>query len=301
MKELEEMRESPAGSSQLSLFAQCPRSWFYKYIRGFRHVGPVSALNLGSATHEAQEVFYLTGSLDKALARGQEILIKSDYDLESNEMKRLNATLPAWAEAYGFDDLNNESVVAVEHELNLKLFNGYTMTVRLDALMIDEQGLFIRDTKSTGGNVSQTMRQYMHSPQPVLYIEAVNQSDIAQKETLQGWRTDIIASRVNKASVRVDCHRSDLVMPTADRIKDVKIYYTDLTDRIASAIIAYESGTPEEICFPANISNCINYNRLCDHSAHCHQRPTNTPGGFELDPWLKDRTVLNTFDCLKEN
>lgn len=293
-----EHRESPAGNSQLSLFSLCPRKWAFKYLLGFQTTGQSLPLNLGSAIHEAQETFYLTGSLDQALDKGRAILIDYGYEEDSFAMQRMTISLDTWCYQYGSYDYDTGAVLEVEKEYPLKLLNGYVMTIRVDSRMKDSDGTYIRDTKTTGGQAMTTMHNYMVNPQPVLYIEALLQ---AGSTDLNGWRTDVISSRVNKGGPVCQCIRSDLVMPTPLRREDVIFSYTDLTDRIAYAIMQHEQGVPFRIAFPCNPKSCMDYNRLCPHYSHCSKvEHTRIPDEFTLDPWLDERTVLKTFDILKE-
>ena len=294
-----EHRESPAGNSQLKLYLTCPRKWAWKYLKGFKSSDKAEPLNLGSAVHEAQETFYLTGSEQKALDKGNSILVNLGWnpELEPDIYARFNVGVKEWIKQLGQLDLDSNSVEATEKQYELKLSNGYVMTIRVDTLMKDaEIGRYIRDTKTTKSNPEGTIQQYMYDPQPILYISALRQNGVE----VEGWKTDAIAMAVLKAGPRAQIKRSDLVCPPDAVIRDVEDAYTDLTYNIKESINAVSGGSSICHAFPRNPLSCYNYYKPCPYYNICHsidevEEPTL---GFTMDPWLKERTVLSTFDAI---
>jgi hypothetical protein len=289
-----ELRESPAGNSQVKLYQVCPRQWAWKYLKGFKGNDKSEPLNLGSAIHEGQEVYYKTGDLGLAIDRGTEILTDAGWLPNEDIFHRMIESINVWVETYGADDLKNKAVLETEQQYDLKLPNGYIMTIRVDSLMRDHDGSrFIRDTKTTKGSPVKTMTQYMYEAQPILYIAALKQ---AGKE-VSGWKTDVISSRMLKAGVKVECLRSDLICPSPDLIQDTLESYADLTDMIKGSLTLTKEGATIRQAFPRNCQSCYNYYRECSYWSACSSiddvlEPIN---GTELDPWLKEGKVLNTY------
>ena len=154
----------------------------------------------------------------------------------------------------------------------------------------DTYGLYIRDTKTTGGNMTGTALEYTYNPQPVLYIYALRQNDV----DVLGWRTDVVYSKILKARTDAQVMRSDFVCPSDTLIVDVINSYAVLTDRIRDSL---EDDGPISYAFPRNPNNCFRYYKPCPFYNICHDIDIiNEPTiGFSLDPWLKEGTVLNTF------
>ncbi len=307
-EEIKENRESPAGNSQLKLFQLCRRKWAFKYLLGFKPQEQTSALDLGSAIHEAQELFYKGASFTETIAKGRDILLAHGYEKDSDEMKRMKVSLTVWCQQYGTEDRKLGSVKEVEKEYKLELPNGYIMTIRVDSLMETPDGIWIRDTKTTKKGASAALRQYMYSPQPVLYYAALRQNlPPSDRERLLGWRTDVISSKVLVAGAKAEAIRSPLIQPSEQRIADVLLGYADLTDQIADSLDRYEEGVEDlRSIFPVNYSGCLDYFRecgyytLCPHFKDYFDGKKEPPSNITIDPWLDERTVLKTFDNIKE-
>ena len=292
----EEMRESPHGRSMLSLYKTCPRRWAFKYLKGFKSKDSTDALNLGSAIHETQALYYLGMDLDACL-----IELRAFLGENTHLFPKALEMFKAWEKELGQYDRKNCTVLAVEEEAELKLPNGYKMSVRWDRVLLDNKTkeVFISDTKTTGGSASRTLQLYSYSDQPKLYIAAVLQNKPFWLKQFTGWRTDVIYGRELKSGrVNTEVIRSAIVSYSETDIEDTLLSYADLTSEIASALLDIEAGNATiQERFRSQNENCFNYNRLCPYHSFCSEIDSmeEPPANFELDPWISSKIVLDSF------
>jgi len=302
-KKPEEMRESPQGRSMLKLYQGCPRKWYFKYGLGFKLKESADHLIYGSAVHEAQAVFYTSNfSHTKMLDKLQNFLTEGGR--EDLIPKGLEA-LELWYDKIGKEDVTNVEAVEVEIEDHLELPNGFKMTLRRDRVLLDKKldELFINDTKTTGWSLSGTIRNYMYSDQPKLYIASALKDHPEWRDRLSGWRTDCIYMRALKAGgYSKDAIRSQISTFTQQQIDDTLMSYAVQTSDMAYKLQAViEDGeAPSAHFFQCN-EHCLAFNRPCEYFPICHEVDTTTlpPSQFEVDEWLAKGTVLNAFKDLK--
>lgn len=288
----------------LSLYSACNRKWAFKYLRGWKVPGDLyGPLAYGHAIHEAQAAMYATRSVKAAHDMINKLAPWKDHKDEMKRLfrKKLDIGFEKWYTEIGENDLKNLSIILVEKELPLRLPNGYTMTVRVDRILRDPSNneIFINDTKTTGWSFDGTQSKYMIHDQPRLYIAAVRQNYPEWTEALTGWRTDLIyIKRASRSPGGFSCRvgRSDVISFTDAEIEDTLISYAGLTDDIAGKLQATET-EPLASLFPANYGNCDAYNRICEYHSICPMidRQEEPPADLELDSWLADGIVLNSF------
>ena len=297
----EEMRESPAGGSQLKLFSQCQRKWAFKYLKGFKVKDVKEHLTYGSTIHEAQAEFYRHDfSTKHAKEKIKEMLGSKDAKTMNLKVKA-NKAFDEWEAKLGSYDRENCKVLEVEKEAFLILPNGYKMTVRRDGVLedclVDE--VFIRDTKTTGWSLEGTIQNYMHSDQPILYIASATQEEPDWLSKLSGWRTDCI---YNKQSVwKVE--RSPVTTFTRDEIISTMQSYAAMTSDMAFKINSVLlDNDPIGIHFYADRARCFDFFSSCPYLPFCHEIDTIDlpPSNFIVDDWLAEGAVLDTFKTVEE-
>lgn len=302
MSDKEEMRESPAGNSQISLYMQCPRKWAWKYYKGWKSIAFSEALTFGSCIHEAQAVYYTTWSFRAMMARANEFIRETEIPEDKLEKFREKVlfTLKTWFEEWGQYEQDEVEAVAVEKEVYITLPNGYRMSVRWDRLLRSKSvgDFFISDTKTTGWSYENTIANYMDSAQPMLYILSVeeNEPEIAAK--LRGWRTDCLYVKQLKTKINHTFGRSEVVKPAKAILEDTRNSFASITTSIKYAIDGHEKyNEPLSVSFPCNRGACHAYNKTCPFLGFCHMidHDIKVKEGFELDPWLKERKVLDTY------
>jgi len=306
-KDTEEMRESPAGRSQLSLYRNCNRKWAFKYIKGWKKPAALySPLHFGSVIHEAQAAMYLTRSKQAALDLIKDMcpVPQADalaYEDRRNFRNKVDISFEKWYTVLGENDLQNMSILFVEKEVPLTLPNGFKMTVRVDRILRDPETneTFINDTKTTGWSIEGTLEKYLRHDQPRLYIAAVRENFPELVDSLSGWRTDVLFSRRaprQPSGFNTDAIRSDIVSFTDEEIQDCLLSYAGVADDIASKL-DHLGKEPLASLFPANYDRCDDYNKQCEYCPGCVDidRQAEPPANLELDPWLERGTVLNLF------
>lgn len=160
--------------------------------------------------------------------------------------------------------------------------------------------VYINDTKTTGGSAAKTVRQYMHSDQPKLYIASVLQTKHDWYKQFRGWRTDAIwGGRLLKSGrINTQVIRSEIVTFTDEEIEDALIGYASLVDDLAFKLKNVQEGDSIRANFIPSNDACLDYGRLCEYYHICHQidKLDAPPANMEIDPWVTDGTVLKTFE-----
>ncbi len=297
----EEMRESPAGRSVMSLYQDCPRKWYFRYVLGWRISSITEPLALGSAIHEAQEVFYKENfNFPKCLARGEEII----RDLNPLLSNKVNAALNIWNGFIGKYEAQRVKVISVEEPVDIKLPNDFVMTGRLDRVLEEEDVLFIDDTKSTGWDLTKTLRNYTYHDQPKLYTVGLQQTFPELAERCKGWRTDGIYVRERFSGGQGtgeyygNAERSALVTFMDGQLEDTLNSYASFIDDMAYKLGAVEQGKePASLNFPGCGSHCLAYNKVCEYYPYCHKVDKNPvmPHNFTHDDWVEEGIVLDQF------
>lgn len=284
----------------------CPRKWAFKYVRGFKGLDEAEHLVFGSAVHESQAEYYLNDfSYDEMLDKASSFLQDKGGQWYEKLKEKVNVALDAWYEDIGQHDAENMEVLECEAEDSVLLPNGFRMSVRRDRVLRDKRTgeIFINDTKTTGWSLDGTIRNYMLSDQPILYIASIKQNKPEWFESLSGWRTDAIYVRKLKSGWKTQCRRSDVSTFTSEEIDDCLNSYASITSDIAYKLqCTLEDKEPVGIHFPCHYSGCLAYNRECEYKAICTEvnNMTVPPSNFEVDSWLEKGTVLDGFKDLKE-
>lgn len=312
MKEIkekpEEMRESPAGRSVMSLYQECPRKWYFRYVLGWRAKALADPLALGSAVHEAQEVFYNTNfNYDKCIDRGLEVI----KDLNPLLTDKLASALHIWHGFIGRFEREKVKVLLVEEPIDIKLPNGFVMTGRLDRLLqdLETDEIFIDDTKTTGWDLTKTFRNYTYHDQPKLYFAGFKDTFPELATKCNGWRTDGIYVRerlskgVGTGEFYGHAERSPIVTFLDGQLGDIRNSYASFIDDMAYKLALVEKeGESPSLAFPGCGSHCLAYNKICEYYNYCHKvdESPSMPHNFTRDEWVDDGTVLNQFRSLPQ-
>lgn len=307
----EELRESSAGNSIISLFMECPRKWYFRYVLGWRTTGISIPLCVGSAVHEGQEVFYKNNfNFDKGFDRAMQVINDLDPTLE----KKVASSMHIWNSELGRFERDKVEVLMVEQPISIKLPNGFSMTGRLDRLLRDKETghVFISDSKTTGWDLTSTLRNYSYHPQPKLYMAGFKDTYPELAKECIGWKTDAILckERISKGMPTGEFYgnaeRSSLVSFLPSQLEDTRRSYASYIDDMSYKLALIEKeGELPSITFPACGGHCLAYNKVCEYYNDCHKVDENPsmPHNFTLDPWVKEGTVLNNFrniDSYKE-
>lgn len=299
----EEMRESPAGRSVMSLYQECPRKWYFRYVLGWRTNTLTDPLAMGSAVHEAQEVFYENNfDYGKCIDRGLEVI----NDLNPLLKDKVASALHIWNGFIGRFEREKVEVMMVEEPITINLPNGFNMTGRLDRLLKDKETeeIFIDDTKTTGWDLTKTLRNYTYHDQPKLYYAGFQDTFPDLAKDCHGWRTDgiYVRERLSKGQGTGEYYghaeRSTLVSFLDGQIEDIKNSYASYIDDMAYKLASVEkAGEAPSLSFPGCGGHCLAYNKICEYYPYCHKvdKSPTMPHNYTLDPWIADGTVLDQF------
>lgn len=299
----EEMRESPAGRSVMSLYQECPRKFYFRYVLGWRAKDISDPLALGSAVHEAQEVFYKNNfNYSKCFDRGMEVIM----DLNPLLKEKVASALHIWNGFIGRFEHKNVKVILVEEEVKIKLPNGFNMTGRLDRLLqdLETEYYFIDDTKTTGWDLTKTLRNYTYHDQPKLYYAGFKDTFPELAKNCTGWRTDgiYVREKLSRGEGTGEYYghaeRSPIVSFLDGQVEDLKNSYASYIDDMAYKLALVEKGEEApSIAFPACGGHCLAYNKICEYYNYCHKvnEKPDMPHNFSKDPWADDGTCLNQF------
>lgn len=297
-----EMRESPRGKSMISLYIDCPRRWAWKYLRGFKSIMTPEYLIFGSCIHEAQEVYYLTWDIDAAIERALEFLstavMPDEWRIPITE--KVAFTLATWYEEIGRFDSEEMEVLAVEREVNLSLPNNFSMSMRWDRVLRDKEAdeIFVSDTKTTGWSYTGTVQNYMVSAQPFLYVLSAFENEPDWRANLSGWRTDCLYVRpLKRGGYSHEFGRSEVTRPAVQVMEDCRNSFASYTSSIKWALDGVAEGDPISVNFPRNFGNCVSFGKKCPFIPICHRidNMDMPPEGMEIDSWLEERVVLDSF------
>ena len=184
------------------------------------------------------------------------------------------------------------------------------MTGRLDRLLQSNENeeIFIDDTKSTGWDLTKTLRNYTYHDQPKLYFAGFQDTFPELAKKCIGWRTDGIYIRekfskgVGTGEYYGNAERSSIVTFLDGQVQDMKNSYAAYIDDMAYKLALVEKqGDAPSIAFPACGGHCLAYNKICEYYNYCHkvnENPT-MPHNYTHDEWADDGTVLNQFRGLE--
>lgn len=302
----EEMRESPRGNSMISEYTSCQRKWAWKYLKGFKSTAFNEALSFGSVIHEAQAVWYSDWSYRGMMAKANE-MIRGIGNIPENQRREFRDkvlfTLKTWYTEWGQYEPEEVETLAVEKQVDLTLPNGFIMSMRWDRLLrsLKTREVFVSDTKTTGWSYGNTLRNYMDSAQPMLYILSVKENEPELFKDLSGWRTDCLYVKTLKTKTNHEFGRSEVTRPSPLALEDCRNSYASHTSNISYALQDVEAGIPISIAFPRNFGNCNAYFKPCPYLHICHRidEISSPPEHMEIDPWLAEKTVLSTFEGLR--
>ena len=304
----EEMRESPAGRSMLTLFSGCEIKWAWKYLKGYKLIDEADHLVYGSAIHESQAVYYIEGFNYEAMHNKLRSFLSERG--RGDLLPKAQASLDLWYHQIGDLDTERVTVLEVEAEDNLILPNGFDMTVRRDRVLQfnDTKEIFIGDTKTTSWSFGGTIKNYMYSDQPALYIASIRQNKPEWYPHLSGWRTECIyipktGNARNNWGDTKRAERSDVTSFTESKLDATMKSYAVQTSDMAYKI---QNVLEDKQDISANFSqcndHCLAYHKECEYYSICHEIDTidSPPAKFKIDPWLESGAVLDGFKGLAE-
>lgn len=282
-------RESPNGYHYYSLFRDCPRKWYIKYILGLSPPHTGKALIFGGVLHKAKEIFYTSGFDIDAMIQ----TFHTELDARAAEYERLDdyqqdkttgpLMLDAFAGAYRTWDMEHLEILEVEtpHEILLGPEGSQVaFTVKPDLIALRDGTPVVIDTKSTRWSISKTWQGVEMDDQVTSYVWAWN------KTHPQGpvAKTAIADVMYQKGKV-VKAERSPdiIITPFAQQMFEQGMYGTIM--EITQKVLALEH-YPWTLLFPRHGQTCGKFG--CEYADICRSNipPGKDIPGFHKDPWV---------------
>jgi hypothetical protein len=147
-------------STKLNNFLECPRSYFYEYILGWRSEAPNLHLEFGKAWHLAMEHLILNGYSDKVIAEAYAMFYEhyrkffpellDEANAPKNPANALRA-LVQYADEYKDDKF---TPVYTEIAGTVPIDDGKALHFRMDSILMDSDGMIRSLEHKTGSTLS---------------------------------------------------------------------------------------------------------------------------------------------------
>jgi len=288
---MEERRESPSGWHFYSLYRQCPRKWYLKYIQGLKYRYTGKALIFGGVIHQAIEDYYssemdpdilLQSFFEGMNSRRGEYEREEDFkkDLEEGPLM-LNYYNSKWRD----HDLKNWEILELEKEHTI-LFgpdNRFKLTVRCDRVIRDKElkKIYPVEMKTTRYSIPAMFTSTEMDDQVTSYIWAMQK--VHPEWDIDSCLIDILYKRNSV----IDAQRPGFA---ARGKRELMIFEMELLGTILE--VSQKVKTLEEIphpfLFPCNRDNCKKFG--CEFQKICrvNLKPDEVPIMYEKDSWKKE-------------
>jgi len=285
---------SHTGFHFFNLHQNCARKFFIMHMARIVPAFTAPPLIFGGAFHEGKAVFYTTKSMRKALAyvRKDIALRRKEYEYDDAyeaALYRCPILLEHWIDKHGESDLRVYKIIAVEHEIRMKVpgTEGFIVTMRPDAVVQHKKSgeYYIMETKTSSFSISLTADGVYLGDQATQYTWGVQEK---MKLPVSGVIPDI--AYWNKNSVKeenISCVRSDIVYRTKHDVDEYKRSVALILNEIAQKAAAFRTGKYEPTdLFPRNTYYCNAYMKPCEFANICRGGITmkgRAPEGFKRE------------------
>jgi hypothetical protein len=276
-----EERESWGGLHFVQEYQNCMRKWYLKYGLQIRPDHTGKHLIAGAAFHYGKGRFYKHGNKAKALKETRSYISRRKAQFESPEdyewaYTRYPVMLGVWIESYGYHDLEQYKVIAVEEEIVIPVpgTNGFYATMRPDTILEDKDYGYqwIMETKTTGFSKLLQEKGVYYGDQATMYLwgarEGLGLKCDGVLPDITYWHKD------SKKPEAIDCMRGDIVQRTEEEIESFVKGLAGILNEISQKATALEQGYDPEEILPRNTSRCMDFFRPCEFSEVCRNKMT---------------------------
>ncbi len=281
-------------STKLKAFMECPRSYFYEYVLGWRSENPSIHLEFGSAWHLAMEHLLLTDYSPANISQAWTLL--TDYYRKSfppeldeayapkNPGFALNA-LMAYAKEYA-SDWQKQKVLYTEIAGTVAMDDTHMLHFRMDSILESEGMIKSREHKTGSTMNRQWTDQWSMAIQTWVYNHVLY--SLFPKEKV--WGVEINGTFFQKKGtkfLRVPARRSLPMMESG--YWNVLHWMLELEWEM-ERMQACTEGDPVMMCFPTNPSHCTSYFG-CKYMDFCMSWPNplqhidEVPLGMKVEHW----------------
>ncbi len=286
-------RESWGGLHFFSLYRNCARKFFIKYLLNIEPTSTSRALVQGGAFHSAKAVWYKTGAMEKARAEVERYIeeYREAMDDESYDWvaTRTPAMIDKWIVEFGKRDLQEYEVLFIENEIVMDVpgTHGFYVTMRPDTVLRDKKWgyTYIMETKTTGFSKPQAEKGVYYGDQATMYIWGVG--------SIEGMEIDGVLSDIcywhkkSKDPSKIECMRGDIVTRTPEDLDAFVHGVAGTLNEISQKVAAWRDGMDEDHLFPHHTDRCMDYFRPCEFADICRSRlsrESRLPPGLQFGP-----------------
>ena len=286
-----------------SIFRGCPKKYYWTYVQGLSPKRKSNALSLGSAVHEAFELYH-TGSSDTDVIAhlmtifDEQISNATEYEVEDLEITKATA-LGMWM-YYPWKDKTEfqENYPEMKFKVLIKGLNGVRFVGRVDGLVNKDGKWWIREVKTTGLTPRQFQNRMALSTQATGYVYALKKMGY----DIQGVMYDMIKKpRLIKGKTE-DCrhfcdrvvvdYQNDEKAPENERkaylrpfVYRSRLQLQQFEDDIKTLVRKLRYTKRKEEWY-RNQDICWNYNSLCPFEKVCFME---TPDKLTLEAYYDRR------------
>jgi hypothetical protein len=292
-------------TSKLIRFSdECPRSFFYEYLLGWRSERPSIHTHFGEALHEALEFLLLNGYTVENTNKAHEIFLskfrevfapEADETFSPKNPARARDALVDYVGTY-LDDLEHYEVLHTEIGGSVSISERFKVTFRMDAILRERaNGLINVLDHKTGTMLNQHwIDKWQLSKQIGTYLHAAHGrwgKDNVRGMTINGLFFKKVKddSKAEKHMFkRVDCTRTSdqmrVWLSTMNRICESLTHEFELLASESPANNVMRS-------FPLRDGACFNFNKKCPFHDFCTFWPNplahanEVPLGFKQEFW----------------
>ena len=291
-------------SSKIGDYMRCPRYYFYKHVCGWTHTGTNRDLIFGQAWHLAKEWYLITGDVAASIDRFEKYYRQyytPDTDLTNAPKNLGNAELALVQYDKQYKN-NKHKIVLMNGKPATEIFGsvtvgeGRTVEFRLDAICVDENGVYYYVDHKTGSqNNASYQNRYHLSMQMLVYYHVVN--CIYNPKDVSGGVVDLsLFKKGGNEHIRIPIRKTVGMMNEWLWIvnrwyglieHDCKGVSRQIEDQHASD----DDYDTVMYAFPKNDNGCADYGRTCTFYDFCLAWPNplarvnEPPEGFKEEYW----------------
>jgi hypothetical protein len=281
-------------STKLNKFLECPRSYFYEYILGWRPEAPNLHLEFGKAWHLAMEHLINNGYEERSIAEAYALFhdhyrqffpeIMDEVNFPKNPANALRALIQYC------DEYKNDKFTPIYTEIagTVPVDDKRVLHFRMDSILKNEEGLIFSREHKTGSTVS---RQWTDQWSLSIQTGTYNHILYCLFPREEVWGVEINGTFFQKKEnkfMRVPARRS---LPMMNVWHWNILYLMDMIEFETNRMFEDECINGEVMtAFPCNPTNCTKYfgclyHDYCMAWANPLQKCDEVPFGLKVERW----------------
>ncbi len=288
-------------SSKLKAYMECPRSYFYEYVLGWRSEMPNNHLVFGEAFHLPMEHLLLNGYTVDALVEGYnmfENLYRQTFPPNTDEMFKgktpanVFLTLDAYINHHEYrHDLEKYEVLYTEIAGSVSISEDRVLYFRMDSILRDKKtNMKLSLEHKTGSRIWMWSEQWPLSIQVGTYTHVLH--CLYPPEEVQGVTLNGVFFLTRKKDPW-DFYR----FPTGRTLDQMQVWFDTVNyyynDILRDMDLLSDTTEDDRVlhAFPLRASSCNNYGRVCVYHDFCNawknplQNCFEPPLGFKIEFW----------------